>query len=62
MNTSDSSQPSCLSSFVPFEPNRCGVRGYLLKSSRLPAQTHLIDSTIQRFNDSTFYGAVFVLG
>src|ERR1039458_6442813 len=31
----DSPGPRCLSSSVPFEPKRCGVRGYLTKSSRV---------------------------
>lgn len=30
----DSSADKCLSSSVPREPKRCGVRGYLTKSSR----------------------------
>src|SRR5580693_5731103 len=34
-NASDSFRPTCLSSSVPFEPNKCGVRGYLTKSSRV---------------------------
>src|SRR5437867_6718116 len=35
INASDSFRPRCLSSSVPFEPKRCGVRGYLMKSSRV---------------------------
>src|ERR1035441_8435772 len=31
----DSFGPRCLSSWVPLEPERCGVRGYLTKSSRV---------------------------
>src|SRR6185369_3649591 len=34
MNLLDSDSLRCLSSSVPFEPNRCGVLGYLTKSSR----------------------------
>src|SRR3954471_6236919 len=34
MNRSDSASPKCLSSPVPFEPNRWGVLGYLVKLSR----------------------------
>src|SRR5687768_3714497 len=34
MNASDAFRSKCLSSSVPLEPNRCGVRGYLTKLSR----------------------------
>src|SRR5713101_1366116 len=34
MKSRDSCWPRCLSSSVPREPNRCGVRGYFMKSSR----------------------------
>src|SRR5438477_5243316 len=42
MNDSDSFRPRCLSSSVPFEPKRCGVRGYLMKSSRVAPITREI--------------------
>ena len=34
MNASDSFRPRCRSSSVPFEPKRCGVRGYLMNLAR----------------------------
>src|SRR6185369_3164510 len=56
INASDSFRPRCLSSSVPFEPNKCGVRGYLMKSSR-DAPINLVIQflrTVDRWNKLTF--------
>jgi len=45
INASDSARPRCLSSSVPCEPNKCGGRGYLMKSSRVAPITHEIAIT-----------------
>jgi len=44
---SGSTRPTtCCSSSVPFEPNRCGVRGYLTKSSRVAPMSVLLPATL----------------
>src|SRR5882724_1001471 len=44
INASESFWPRWLSSSVPFEPNKCGVRGYLMKSSRVAPIFHELTS------------------
>src|SRR6266567_632256 len=42
MKSRDSCWPRCLSSSVPREPNKCGVRGYFMKSSRDAPMTTIL--------------------
>src|ERR1700686_1940920 len=56
MKARDSFWPRCLSSSVPREPNRCGVRGYLVKSSRdAPMTTILRAVSLHRLRQTQPY-------
>ena len=61
MNRLDSASPRCLSSSVPLEPNRWGVRGYLMKSPcEAPIAAVLVRAHQQKHPCGTAAG-VFIL-